>query len=229
MPSLAGQIVRESLGPQVATELRNRIVAGELRAGERLIEAELAERFGVSRGPIRDAFKILLAEGLVEDRRQGVVVGTINAADIDDLYSLRGAIEGLALRRFMQAGDPRQLGELKATVDRMHKAAMGADQEAFGEADIEFHNTLCLLSGHKRLADVWRQYRAIMMALLRQTIFVENHDLHASHAKHLALYQLIEDGLEEAASAELVNHLEGSRQRMIWLWEQSERGKADKA
>jgi DNA-binding GntR family transcriptional regulator len=223
---LVGQIVRESLGPQVAAELRNRIVAGELRAGERLIEAELADLYGVSRGPIRDAFKILLAEGLVDDRRQGVVVATIDAGDINDLYSLRGALEGLALRRFMQAGDPQQLGQLKATVDRMEKAALANELEAFGEADIEFHNTLCLLSGHKRLADAWRQYRAIMMALLRQTIFVKDHDLPASHAKHMVLYKLIEDGLEEEASAELVTHLEGSRQRMVRLWEQSERGKA---
>ena len=64
-----------------------------------------------------------------------------------------------------------------------------------------------------------------MTALLRQTIFVENHDLHASHAKHMVLSRLIADRREEEASAELVNHLEGSRKRMVRLWERSERGK----
>lgn len=226
---LAGHINRESLGSQVAAELRTGIISGNLRAGERLIEAELAEGYDVSRGPIRDAFKILLAEGLVEVRRQGVVVASVGASDINDLYSLRAALEKLALSSFMQAGNPKQLSQLKTPVDRMQEAAVAGDLEAFGVADIEFHNTLCLLSGHKRLADVWGQYRAILMAFLRQTIFVEEHDLHASQAKHLELYKLIEDGREDEACAELVRHLEESRRRMVRLWEQSERGKADKA
>lgn len=215
-------IVRESLGPQVAAGLREAIVAGEMPAGARLIEAELAERYGVSRGPIRDAFRILQAEGLVEGARQGVVVTGIAATDINELYSLRGALEGLALNRLMQTSGV-QLGALEAAVTRMQYAADAGDLENFGLADIEFHNTICVLSGHRRLADVWEQYKEIMMALLRQTIFAKNHDLQASSEKHLALFRLIRDGDPVAAGAELTAHLEGSRQRMVQFWQQATR------
>lgn len=216
----ASIIQREALGSQVAAALREAIAGGEFVRGERLIEADLAERFGVSRGPIRDAFRILQVEGLVENQQPGVTVIGIDHDSINELYSLRGAIEGLAVRLAVGRYDASRFGEIHRQVEVMHRAAESDDAAGFAQADVAFHNEICLISGHKRLADVWQRYEAIMMTLLRLTISLEQ-DLQASAAKHRELLDLIKRGDPEAAETELTNHLEGSRARMVKVWERA--------
>ena len=82
-------IVRESLGSQVANHLRDAIVRGELTAGQRLVETELADQLNVSRGPVRDGLRILATEGLVAKQGQGVTVLSLDDSDIVEIYTLR--------------------------------------------------------------------------------------------------------------------------------------------
>lgn len=216
----ADLIQREALGPKVAGALREAIATGELARGERLIEAELAERFGVSRGPVRDAFNILQAEGLLESQQPGMVVIGIDQESINELYSLRGAIEGLAVRLAVTRRDKDGLDDVNYHVEAMYRAADASDHAGFARADIAFHNQICLVSGHKRLADVWQTYREMMMTLLRLTVSPDQ-NLPASAEKHRELLDLIRSGDSAAAEAELASHLEGSRARMVKVWERS--------
>ncbi|KKC38115.1 hypothetical protein WH87_10950 [Devosia epidermidihirudinis] len=213
-------IQKEALGARVAAELRVAIAAGEIAPGERLIEVELAEKFGVSRGPIRDAFRILEVEGLVESQQPGVVVLGIDQDGINEIYSLRSAIEGLAVRLAVTRYDEAKFGEINRLVDAMQRAAEQNDAAGFAQADVAFHNEICVISGHKRLADVWQQHEAIMMTLLRLTISLDQHLLNSA-AKHRELLELIKAGDPAAAETELVNHLEGSRKRMVTVWERA--------
>lgn len=88
-----------SVDGRVVTELRNAIVSGELRAGSRVSQAELAHRLGVSRIPVRDALQRLASEGLVESRgRSGTFVASLSVADLQELYELRETVEPLAAR-----------------------------------------------------------------------------------------------------------------------------------
>ncbi|RYG84872.1 MAG: GntR family transcriptional regulator [Alphaproteobacteria bacterium] len=225
----ADVIQREALGPKVAGALREAIAKGEFVRGERLIEVDLAERFGVSRGPIRDAFNILQAEGLVESQQPGIVVIGIDQESINELYSLRGAIEGLAVRLAVARSDKSGLDEIHHHVEAMQRAADAADPSSFARADVAFHNQICLLSGHKRLADVWQRYEAIMMTLLRLTVSPDQ-NLLASADKHRQLLELIKSGDSDAAETELTIHLEGSRARMVKVWERAlERRQANQA
>ena len=213
-------IQREALGSRVATELRIAIAAGEFAPGERLIEVDLASKFGVSRGPIRDALKILQAEGLIEPQQpgSGMVVTGIDQDSIVELYSLRGAIEGLAIRLAVARYSEDQMATIDQLVLQMDKAAQNNDPSAFALADVAFHNEICRLSGHKRLGDVWRQYEGVMMTLLRLTISLDQ-DLNSSTSAHRLLLDLIRGGDEEAASRELLGHLDRSQQRMINVWQ----------
>ena len=211
-------IQRQALGSQVAAALREAIAAGEIMRGERLIEVDLAERFGVSRGPIRDAIRILQLEGLVESQSPGVVVTGIDEDGINEVYSLRGAIEGLAVQLTVARRDQERYDGIARHVEAMERAALDNDPAAFAKADVAFHNEICLASGHKRLADVWQGYEAIMMTLLRLTISLDQ-DLAASAAKHRSLLELIKTGNSGAAEAEFADHLEGSRARMVKVWE----------
>ncbi|WP_295101215.1 GntR family transcriptional regulator, partial [uncultured Microbacterium sp.] len=130
----------ESLGAQVAQVLRQRIVRGELSPGARITEEALAEEFSVSRGPIRDALTQLSFEKLVEVQRpRGVYITGLSQDDVDQLYSLRGALEQLALSRAMRVEDDERWASMAAAVDRMSQAADRGDHAAFVAADLEFH------------------------------------------------------------------------------------------
>lgn len=202
------------LGAQVAQLLREQIIRGDIPADTHLVEDHLAEAFDVSRGPVRDALRLLDAEGLVESRRRGVFAVGLSADDIHDLYALRQSVECLAVDLAMSrasAGGWQRAGRL---VDEMEDAARRDDHEAFAEADAGFHTLLYELSEHRRLAAIWAQYSPILTTLLRVTV-LRDADLAASAADHRRLLELIANGDAAAAAAETRNHIGRSRDRMI--------------
>ncbi|MBT2483844.1 MULTISPECIES: GntR family transcriptional regulator [unclassified Microbacterium] len=205
----------ESLGAQVAQVLRQRIVRGDLAPGARLTEEALAEEFAVSRGPIRDALTQLSFEKLVEVQRpRGVYITGLTRDDVDQLYSLRGALEQLALSRAMRVEDDARWGAMAAAVTRMGEAADAGDHAAFVTADLEFHSEIYALADHPRLHGAWDQYSPTFAALLEVTI---NHDedLHESASDHARLMEVMRVGEPAEAAAVLSAHLDGARDRML--------------
>lgn len=205
---------RKAYGELVTEHLRDAIVRGELGRGHRLVEEQLAERYGVSRGPIRDALRRLELESLVESQGNGTYVIGITESDIDELYSLREAIETLAADLALKRGRAEDWQEMARLVARLDEAADAGDGDAFAAADIQFHSLIYTFSGHRRLADVWYQYSPMLTTLLRTTVLVDA-DLHQSAAKHHILLDLMMSGDHPAVSAEIRDHLEGSHQRML--------------
>lgn len=211
------QIVKraESLGAQVAGVLRQRIVRGDLAPGTRITEEALADEFEVSRGPIRDALTQLSFENLVEIQRpRGVYITGLTKDDVDQLYSLRGALEQLALSRAMRVEDSSRWAPMAAAVERMGSAADAGDHAAFVTADLDFHSQIYALADHPRLEGAWSQYLPTFAALLEVTI---NHDedLHESSGDHFTLMDVMRTGTPEEASAVLAAHLDGARDRML--------------
>ncbi len=211
------QIVKraESLGSQVARVLRQRIVRGDLARGTRLTEEALAEEFEVSRGPIRDALTQLSFENLVEIQRpRGVYIVGLSQDDVDQLYSLRGALEQLALSRAMRVDDADRWAAMGAAVERMGAAADAGDHAAFVAADLDFHSQIYALADHPRLEGAWSQYLPTFAALLEVTI---NHDedLHESSSDHRTLMEVMRTGAPDDAAAVLAAHLDGARDRML--------------
>jgi GntR family transcriptional regulator of gluconate operon len=206
----------ESLGAQVARVLRQRIVRGDLAPGSRITEESLAEEFEVSRGPVRDALTQLSFENLVRvsHRPRGVYVIGLSGDDVDQLYSLRGALEQLALSRAVHVADDARWQAMLESVERMQTAADYGDHAAFVQADLAFHSQIYLLAEHPRLEGVWQQYLPTFESLLEVTI---NHDedLHDSAADHVRLMQVMRTGTEEDAAAVLSEHLDGARERML--------------
>lgn len=202
------------LGAIVAQRLRLAIVRGDMPAGSRLVEDTLAEQFGVSRGPIRDALRILDTEGLVESRKRGIFVIGLSMDEISDLYALRESIESLAVTLAIQRAEPGEWTSTAECVDEMRTAAARGDREAFGAADTRFHGTLYAVSKHRRLHDLWHQYEPILATLLEETVHV-NTDLVESAADHDRLLGLIAAGDTDAAVAELHDHLRRSADTMI--------------
>ncbi|MDA3627473.1 GntR family transcriptional regulator [Saccharopolyspora oryzae] len=206
-------LVQQSLGDRVAQELRVRIIGGELARGTRLIEDVLAEQFDVSRGPIRDAFRQLEAEGLLEARRRGVFVIGLTEDDVDELYTLRGSLEELALSLAMRRAAPGDWAQAEECLRAMESAAQRRDAPAFARADLEFHSQLYQLSGHRRLRSVWEQYRPTFGVMLDVTN-AQDIDLHPAAEAHAELLRLARAGGEDEAVTNLRGHLLGAQNRL---------------
>ncbi|HEX4898260.1 MAG TPA: GntR family transcriptional regulator [Candidatus Limnocylindrales bacterium] len=170
--------VHRQLWEVVADQLRDEILDGRLPAGSRLVEAELAERFGVSRGPIRDALQELARGGLAVDLpRRGTFVSSLTEHDLEDVYVIRRAIEEAAARLTIERADDTDVAAIFEALALAEAAYGGADLGAAWDADMAFHRTYCRLSGNGRLLDLFDQLASQTVLLMRTTL-----DSHASLA-----------------------------------------------
>ncbi|MGH8290283.1 MAG: GntR family transcriptional regulator [Steroidobacteraceae bacterium] len=145
-------INRQSLEAQATDLLRRQIVRGELRAGERLLETAIAERYGLSRGTIRSALRRLIEEGLIcHVPYTGYQVIDLSAHDLWELYTLRGALESLGTRLAASRIDGRGTSLLRAAFAELLAAAESEDHERADRLDRELHKLIIRLSGHERL------------------------------------------------------------------------------
>ena len=107
----------DSTADAVAASLRDMIINGELEAGERLVERDLADRFGISRIPMREAIQRLEREGLLDIfRNRGAVVRMLSASDVQEIYDLRALLEGDAIYRSVKRLDDETLARAETSI-----------------------------------------------------------------------------------------------------------------
>lgn len=188
MSSTAETINRQSLEAQAADLLRRQILRGDLRAGERLLETPLAERYGLSRGTIRAALRRLIEEGLVcHVPYTGYQVIDFSDHDLWELYTLRGALESLGTRLAALRIDAQGIGELCAAFARLEAAAEAGDHEGADRLDRELHKVIMRLAGHERLLEhyvrVENQFRVYIALSNRE---VDAREICESHRELVA-------------------------------------------
>ncbi|UPY36001.1 GntR family transcriptional regulator [Sediminicoccus sp. KRV36] len=154
--SLGSLPPRASLPETLAARMVEAMRAGELSPGERIVEASLAARFGVSRGPLREALKALEGEGLVE-RRPGRSprVAQVSPAQAAQMVVMRATLEGMAARLLAARATPGQLAELEAQHGRILAAAKAGRVAEWRDADWHFHELVCRASGNEFLLRAW--------------------------------------------------------------------------
>src|SRR5688500_7060030 len=139
-----------------ADAVRRAIVTGELRNGERVSEASLAETLGISRAPVRDAIRLLVREGLLQ---QGAWATTVVGCSVDDirrLFELRAHLEAHAIKLAAAAGiGAAAEEELRRAADQMLAAAGRDDTNAYTGADLAFHRALVRAAGDRWLVSAW--------------------------------------------------------------------------
>ncbi len=145
--------------------IREAILAGQLKPGERLVEAELAQQLGISRAPVREAIRQLESEGLVVGLpHRGAFVVRLSPQDLWEIYTLRAAVEGLAVRLVASAPDPEVMQRLEELVHRMREAARKDQRKELPRLDLLFHETICQAAGHRRLLEAWQgMYAQVQM------------------------------------------------------------------
>ncbi|MCW5882779.1 MAG: GntR family transcriptional regulator [Anaerolineae bacterium] len=158
MPLQFEPLRNRALRDAIAAAIRGAIAAGQLRPGDAVPEALIAEQMGVSRSPVREAFRKLEEQGmLVSYPHRGTYVATFTEKDAEDIYQLRAGLEGLAVRWALEQGEGAPLVDrLQGIVERM-RPLVGTDRFVdMADLDSEFHSAIMEASGNTRLMQVWR-------------------------------------------------------------------------
>lgn len=192
---------------RVTRQLRDEILDGVRPPGSRLVERDLAEALGVSRLPVREALKALVAEGLVTPRpRTWAVVREFTPSDVADLDEVRSALEALAFRLAAQRHTRSGLERLRADVDAELEAARAGDAVRARRAAADFHQTVTSLAANELLTELDGVLRSRLRWLLGQ-----HDDLLAVAREHEALYDAIAERDVTRVEALVVEHLASSR------------------
>jgi DNA-binding GntR family transcriptional regulator len=164
-------LAHKQLWEAVADQLHDEILDGRLAAGSRLVETELADRFGVSRGPVRDALRELGRVGLAIDLpRRGTFVSSLTERDLLEVYEIRRAIESAAVRLTIEHADDAAIAALFAAVAETERAYRGKNLTAAWDADMAFHRTYCRLSGNGRLLELFDGLASQTVLLMRTSL-----------------------------------------------------------
>ena len=194
-PDLAPQALYE----RVAERLRQRIFERALEPGSWIDEQKLSLEFGISRTPLREALKVLAAEGLVTMKvRRGAYVTEMSAEDVRQVYRLLSLLESDAAAEVAERGSDADLAELRALHDRLEKQIRQRD--AFFDANEQFHLRLLDLAGNRWRRQIVEDLRKVMKLNRHHSLFKQGR-LAESLAEHRALMAALErrDGAKAAA------------------------------
>ena len=198
--------MRSTLRDQVKDVLVERILDGVYGPGERIVEMRVAEEFGVSQAPVREALRELeLLRLVVSEPFRGARVREVSAEELAEIYPVRAALEEVAARGATPAlaGD---VSALAAEIKSMRKAAERGDVHDFIAHDVAFHRVIVDASGNRTLQDLWRSLHVD----LRTTITLIKHveDLAGVAESHVPVLEAIRTGDAERAASVLRRHIE---------------------
>ena len=211
--ALIGSADRQTLAAAVTERLRDLILGGQLPPGQPLRPAHLAPRLGVSVMPVREALRSLRAEGLVSiTPRIGAQVADINDEDIEELYLVRGALEGFAARLAVGNLDAAGLMALGEAFDEMVAASAQNDLAAFSRWDREFHRRQFLASDRpslvNKILERWDASRRVY-AIVPQSSMVP------ALEAHRAILDAVRNRDERAAERLTRIHTEQALERIL--------------
>ena len=202
-----------SLTENVAANLRESIIYGNIKPGIKITETELAETMGVSRSVVREAVFVLISEGLMEkvaNRHTKVV--EFSKDDIIDIFDLRIAIELAAIKRV--AGNVEiynVLEKLAAEIDNSRIVNEENDYIKLIESDILFHDCLIRGSGNRRLVETWTS----IMGPMKMLLFLHMNAAQATKCSHTSLLQCIREGDIARISNMLESHISDTRNQLL--------------
>jgi DNA-binding GntR family transcriptional regulator len=187
------------------------IASGELKPGERIVERDVAEQLGTSRGPVRDAIRTLQHEGLVEVRPYaGACVARLDFDEIDEIFALRRQVEYFAIAGATLRAEPEKIDQLRALAREMAVAFAERDTTRLMSTDLAFHLGICQASHHPTLVVTMRTLYPRLAILLFPQMFRSHRDYtpESFAQTHLDLVEAIESGDVERAVAAMEVHLD---------------------
>jgi len=210
--------LRSTLRKDVTEILRQAIIDGTLAPGAELNQAQIAEKLQISRGPVREALGQLEQEGLIRNvPYKGVYVTELTEKYVEELYSLRSALETFALTRGMAHFKSEDLQHLHQIIDEMRKMAQIQDGEQLVNLDLQFHRYIVEKSDHELLINLWKLLEVGVRRCLRT-----RHQIYRSLAEvigsHPALVEAIAEQNQTLVNQILHDHIMESGEQIIRRW-----------
>jgi GntR family transcriptional regulator, gluconate operon transcriptional repressor len=199
----------------VLSNLRLAIIRGQLPAGTHLLEAQLAEKLRVSRGPVREALLRLEQEGLlINQPYRGKFVANITPQMIQEIYSLRRVLECFAAELAVNKLELGDLERLGALFERMMLAVNAGHFEEFADIDLEFHRLFVVAAGHTRLLQMWETLTDVNHAFIVVNASLDQENYRMIAQGHQAILQAFAQHNVEEVKATLNFHLEEAERRL---------------
>jgi len=213
-PTVLQLVQTNSLPALVQAEIEQLILRGELAIGQRINESDLASRFGMSRGPIREALRALEESRLVRsEKNRGVFVREVSVDEADEIYDVREALDQLVGQRVAERATPDRLRELEAVVAAMDGATGAHDIKSYHALNMKFHDMLVDFAGNARLTE---SYRLLTKGLLlfRLRGLQDGGGFAVSNTEHKAVLEAVAARDSARAGRLLRRHAVESRARM---------------
>jgi len=204
-----------SLTTLVQQEVERRILQGELKPGDKLIEAAIADSLGISRGPVREAFRMLEEAGLVrQEKNRGVFVRHIPLDEALEIYDLRAMMDESVGRLLAEKITPEQLKSARAMVDAMERAVKAGDADSYHLLNLQFHDALVDFAGNRKLSVMYRRL-INELSLFRRMNLAAVGALPTSAGEHRAILKAIAASDAPAAGAAMRQHVLDSKERTL--------------
>ena len=197
-------IQREILRDKIFEVLKTRILDGTLAPGERIIESTIARQLQVSRAPLREALWLLANMGLVHLRpHQGAFVARLSREDVAEIFEIRETLETHAAKKVRASLTPDRRKRLEAAFAALEDAARDRDVARCTHADMDFHRTLCELSGNRHLTEILNDISTRFFAyeLIRDLRNPGSYQFDEKVEEHRELLHLIVSGTDQAIEA----------------------------
>ena len=206
-----------SIQSRLISEVRRRIIAGEIAPGSSLSELALAEEFNVSRTPVRESLKQLQTEGLVVIRpRVGTFVTTPSRREVAELFEMKELLEGAAARLLAGRGRVPEIDRLEENLRQSDRAVAADDRERYAELVDEFHDLLILGADNKKLES---HYRTLMNQLAYRRLVTTSLNQPGrplqSEREHHRVLELILDKDGDSAEQVMREHVRASRRAVL--------------
>ncbi len=212
----------KSLPMAVYDEILRLILEGEFDAGEKLSEGHLAERLGVSRGPVREAFRALEEAGLVQlEKNRGVFVRKITHNEVEELYEVRAGLDEMVGRLLAPKITQTQLNELKTLIERMEKCLSQDNMAQYFPQNIFFHDRIVEMANNKKLIEVYRRVVNQMHLMRRQSIVGGGGNL-LSNEEHRTIVEALATRDGNQAGRVMREHVMSGHRRLLGALDQED-------
>jgi DNA-binding GntR family transcriptional regulator len=221
MTSSAPQARGAGLAGAMVAELKQLIYTGEYKPGERINEAALALRMGTSRGPIREAIKVLAGLGLVTAvPNRGVFVRQLSVRELLEVYELRGLVFGYAADRACDNFTEEHGRQFEQLLAAMDAACEAEDGTLYYELNLQFHALILVVSNNQRAHQAYDDY-VKELHLVRRKYFNVPGNMRRSNQEHRAIYDAIVASNKPAARAAAEHHITAGRERLLANFQQA--------
>ena len=213
-----GQINENTLTNEIADIVRERILKGEYQIGEKIKESSIAQELNVSRTPIREAFKMLEEEGLLDYLpNRGCYAKGFTKRDVSDIYTVREALEEIAMTWACERITDEEIDKLEEQCELMDFYTKMRDVQKILTMNSSFHDIIYNSTGSRFLAQVLRSYKGYLDKT-RKSVFYREEFLDSIQEEHKAIFEAVKSRDKEQAVIAIKKHLASSKERTEAVW-----------